>query len=200
MAGISAKQLSNKKPKKEMTLIGEALFNMDELMKTSMSILKSPISNSKNPSLEKKMGDEGINSRIVLRYEEIEQTNDQVTLQFKLVEFEAKGNMIYKLYRNRSLGEFVLMYTSEKRRNNPDGALFKECEFPVKELVRNDLERLIKLEVYSCKKRGINELIGEVNITIHLIKNEKLRTFSCLKNKNLIGKVQVISLKEWNSY
>ena len=150
-----------------MTLIGEALFNMDELMKTSMSILKSPISNSKNPSLEKKMGDEGINSRIVLRYEEIEQTNDQVTLQFKLVEFEAKGNMIYKLYRNRSLGEFVLMYTSEKRRNNPDGALFKECEFPVKELVRNDLERLIKLEVYSCKKRGLNELIGEVNITIH---------------------------------
>lgn len=59
------------------------------------------------------------------------------------------------------------MYSSEKRRNNMDGASFNECEFAVKELVRNDLERLIKLEVYSCKKRGLVELLGEVNFSLH---------------------------------
>lgn len=41
-------------------------------MKTSMSILKAPVLNPKNKELEEKMQDERYNSKIVLRYEEIE--------------------------------------------------------------------------------------------------------------------------------
>ena len=61
-----------KKPKNEMTFVGETIFSMEELMKTSMSILKGPITNPNNKSLQTKMDELHMNSKMVLRYEEVE--------------------------------------------------------------------------------------------------------------------------------
>ena len=70
----------NNKPKSQMNFLGYNLFDMGELMKTSMSILKKPILNPINPKLETKMNELNLGSKIVLRYEEVEQTNEFVTI------------------------------------------------------------------------------------------------------------------------
>jgi hypothetical protein len=195
------KNLHNRKAKSEMTLVGEGVFSIDELIKSSMSLTKSAITNSQNKRLEQRMSDYGIGSRIVLRYEDVEQTNEQVTFQFRAMEFEVKSAIMYKLLRNRSLGEFVLVHTSEKRRNNRKaGTLFDEVELPVKEIVRNDLDRLMRLEVYQCRKRGPDVLLGETDFSINQIKKSKSRAFSSYSMKNLVGKLHVVTLKEWNAY
>lgn len=51
-----------------------------------------------------------LNTRCILRNEEIEQTTDYVKLAFRAFEFEnIRGTLSYRMYRNRSLGEFVLI-------------------------------------------------------------------------------------------
>ena len=85
----------------------------------------------------------------MLRYESIEQTNNQYNITLQLQDFVEKGSMLYKLYRNRSLGEFTMIYQSEKRKNNPpQGAQWKTLKIPAKELCRNDTQRILKLEIY----------------------------------------------------
>jgi len=63
-----------------MNLLGYNIFEMGDLMKTAMSILKKPLLNPSNPKLEAKMDEMNLGSKIVLRYEEVEQTNEYVTL------------------------------------------------------------------------------------------------------------------------
>ena len=57
------------------------------------------------------------NSTVTMRYEEVELTNNQVTMTFKGVDIEQRGALIFKLFRNRSMGEFVEIYKSEKKKN-----------------------------------------------------------------------------------
>ena len=184
------RNLDRMKPKSEMLLVGESVFSMDELLKTSMSILKQDLSNRTNKSLEKRMSPINLNSKIVLRYEEVEQTNELITFQFRIKEFETKTGIRYVLYRNRSLGEFVKVFESERKKNNRiEGTLFKEVELPTKEIVRNDHERLIKLEVYQCKKRGTDILLGEAEFSVEAVRKSKTKLFSCFFKKQLVGRV-----------
>ena len=57
------------------------------------------------------------NSTVTMRYEEVELTNDQVTMTFKAHDIDQRGAMVFILYRNRSMGEFVEIYKSEKKKN-----------------------------------------------------------------------------------
>ena len=59
-----------------MTFIGEAFFTMTELQETSMSLVKRGIQNKLNTKLETKMNQFNLGSNIVLRYEEVEQSNE----------------------------------------------------------------------------------------------------------------------------
>ena len=47
------------------------------------------------------------NSKIVLRFEDVDQTNDQIEIQFKACDFEETGALAFELSRVRSFGEFV---------------------------------------------------------------------------------------------
>jgi len=118
-----------------------------------------------------------------MRYEEVEQTNEFVTLQFRAIDFECK-TVIFKLYRNRSMGEKIEEYKSEKKKMNKNtGATFRPVDIAVKDIVRNDLERLIHVEVYMGKKRGKVKLIGTADFSIEGLKRDKKKTFSCFLEK-----------------
>ena len=91
---------------KELEFLGDHIFNMDELLRSRTGMIRKPIGNRNDPKLEVKMDSNHDNSKIVLRYEEVEQTNDYINLTLRATEFEEKGAFIFKLYRNRSMGEF----------------------------------------------------------------------------------------------
>ena len=155
----------NTKAKHEMKFIGQAVYSMEDLMKTNMSILKKTIENKQDQSLEKRMNEFNMGSKLVLRYEEIEQTNEFISMTMKCFEFEGRS-LIFKLSRNRSLGETIEVYTSEKKKNGKEGAVFKELDLPIKEIVRNDLDRQMRMEVLVLKKRGAPQLLGECDFSI----------------------------------
>ena len=54
---------------------------------------------------------------MVLRYEDVDQTNDFVELQVKATGFEETGAFAFELARVRSLGDFVEIYSSDRKRN-----------------------------------------------------------------------------------
>ena len=58
-------------------------------------------------------------SKIVLRFEEVDQTNDFIDLGVKANGFDTSQGtaLAFELARVRSLGEFVKVFTSERRKN-----------------------------------------------------------------------------------
>ena len=177
---------------------------MTELLETSMSLLKKPIKNKTNTKLETRMNDLNLGSNIVLRYEEVEQSNEQIKMQFKIKEFITDDNLLYKIYRNRSMGDYVSVYTSKYYKNNPNGVQFKEIEFPLKTIVRNDRERSIRFEVWKRSVKYKTETIlgeGEFSIAnINRMPDGRPKEFVCLHKKQLAGKVEVVKMEEWHKY
>ena len=66
-------------------------------------------------------------TRVVMRYEEVEQTNIQLKFQFMVTDFEERGALVFKLCRNRSLGEFTVAYESGRRKNFVDPGKQSYC-------------------------------------------------------------------------
>ena len=87
-------------------------IDLEDIMKNHKSkdkplemILTHPDSESKTTEFKNK------NSTIMFRVEEIEQTNTVVHLKFKLKGFRER-KIYFKLFRSRSMGEYVPFYTS----------------------------------------------------------------------------------------
>lgn len=184
-----------------MQLIGVQYFSMKDLLASKLGLVRKTLHNPYNQTMNARICESGYNSQMVVRLEEIEQTNDMINLTFKACEFDEMGALIYKLYRNRSLGEFVEVYKSERRRNNPEiGCQWKEMTIPVKDLARNDIERVLKLEVYRTKKGRENVYLGECEFSILGLKTSKKNKFNCYKKKALTGIIELVDLTEWNKY
>lgn len=183
-----------------MQFIGEQIFAIKEIQQTRHAILKKPLFNAKNTRLEMKMKNELI-TRVVMRYEEVEQTNNMIKLQFKVNEFDEKGGLIFKLFRNRSLGEFVEVYESGRRKNFPDtGCTWKEFTLPLRQLARNDYERPLKYKVYRSRAGGkVQTYLAECEFNVLQLR-DTTKPINCMKKLNLIGNVEILKFQEFNKY
>jgi hypothetical protein len=123
-------------------------------------------------------------------------------IQFKATDFDVKGALYYQLSRNRSLGEFVHCYQSEKRKNHlENGMHWKPKDFALKELVRNDLTRLLKIEIYLFNKRGEDQLLGKAEFCLNdVIRDNINQHVNVYLNKVPMGKIETTLAKEWNKY
>ena len=92
--------------------MGTHTFSFNEIMGIKSSMTKKIMINPYNKKMELMLTDSI--ARMVLRYEAIEQTNDQVTFTVRTRDFEERGFKSLKILRNRSLGEFVPLYETEK--------------------------------------------------------------------------------------
>ena len=91
---------------------------MNELIQDRQSMTRNKILNPESKSMQKKCDEMHAASRIILRYEEVEQTNDQIDFGLKFHDFLDKGSFFFKLLRNRSLGDFCTIYTSDKKKKH----------------------------------------------------------------------------------
>lgn len=139
---------------------------------------------------------------MVLRYEEIEQTNAQVTMTLKTRAFEEKGFKMLKIYRNRSLGEFVPIFSTPKTKYTKaeQGVTFSDIHMPIKDICRNDRDRMLRFEIYKITKRGGQQYLGCAEMSVLSMINSKTGIFNVYIGKSLRGEIHVAEIKEWNKY
>jgi len=65
------------------------------------------------------------------------------------------------------MGEKILEFTSEKKKlSKINGALFEPVDLAIKDIVRNDLERLIHFQLFMCLKKGRTKFLGSADFSI----------------------------------
>ena len=146
---------------------------MSEAIDSKFSSVKKSIDFRKNKDKNKLFRTkEGTTPSIMVRYEEIEQTNNHINLILRATGWEAKGAMVYKIERSRSLGEFVEIYKSERRKNNEEkGAQWSQVVMATKDLNRNDPDRFFKVKIFVVKKKVGEVYLGETTFSVTSIKS-----------------------------
>lgn len=71
---------------------------------------------------------------------------------------------------------------------------------PMKEICRNDKDRMLKFEVYKITKRGGQQFLGQAEMSILSMLKSKTNEFNVYVGKSLRGNIQVSKLEEWNKY
>lgn len=107
------------------------------------------------------------------------------------------------MFRNRSLGEFVLVQTSEmKKYRGGDGLVWRQTDYAIKDLVRNDYTRLIKMEIWNRKSKGKKEeFIGQAEFPLSDCIRENLgKDLFVYHKKNLIGRIESSVAEEFHKY
>ena len=114
----------------------------------------------------------------------------------KFHDFTEKGHFSFRMLRNRSLGDFCKIYESEKQRKRKDqGCTFTDLNFALKEISRNDLKRLVRVQFFRHKKKKEPEFMGEADFTVYdLVENNKLE-FNIYKGKGIFGKLEFENVK-----
>jgi hypothetical protein len=93
------------------------------------------------------------------------------------------------------LGEFVPIYTSEKRKNDRlNGIIWKENDFPMKDLCRNDDNRLLKVEIFESMKNLNHRLLGGAEFALKDIIIDDKKSFICYNKKIIAGSLEVIKV------
>ena len=67
---------------------------------------------------------------------------------------------------------------------------WKVKDFALKEMVRNDLSRLLKIEIYLYNKRGDDIILGKAEFCLNdIIRDNLHRTINVYLNKAPTGKI-----------
>jgi len=100
---------------------------------------------------------------MTVRFGEIEQTTTKIQMCFGIKDYDngksnnkkTITNMFYVLSRQREMGEFLTVYTSEQRKYDFDKAKvnFSTMEIMLKELCRNEEQALLRFQLFEYKDK-----------------------------------------------
>lgn len=125
---------------------------------------------------------------VTIRYEEIDQTNSMVKIGFGIKDFNQRGLMFYQISRSRDLGEFVPLFTGEKKKNDRiNGTFWDAQDFMMRDICRNDDNRLLRVEIFETLKKGNNKSLGSVELTIKEMGIDGKKLFTVFNKKLLAG-------------
>ena len=88
------------------------------------------------------------------------------------------------------------------KKYKPEGLVWRTCDYAIKDLVRNDYNRLIKMEIWNRVKKGRREeLIGQAEFPLSdCIRINLGKDLFVYKNKNLIGRIESSVAEEFHKY
>ena len=85
------------------------------------------------------------------------------------------------------------IYTSEKQKyDRINGCDWKQADFEMKLLCRNDDNRLIKVEIYEAMKKGNHRMIGATEFNLKDIITYNKTYFQCFNKKSLSGQLHIL--------
>jgi hypothetical protein len=162
-------------------LIGESQFRLYDIVRNKRYETKAlfnhnPLQKSVAEDLKLKQ------STVNIRFNEIEQTTANVQIVIGIRDYDngkSKSsnlktitNMFYIVSRQRELGEFVPVYTSETRKYDYEKAKlnFAKQEVMLKDFCRNEEQTQLKFELYEFKE----ELLKPGQKTQQQLEDEKL--------------------------
>ena len=161
--------------------IGEQRFRIYDIVKNGKFETKEIINyNIKQKSLQEDL--KNMRSTMTIRFSEIEQTTTKVQMCFGIKDYDngktnnkkTITNMFYVLGRQREMGEFVTVYTSEQRKYDYQKAKvnFSTMEIMLKDLCRNEETALLRFQLYEYKDKLLTK--KELEEQLKKMKEEKL--------------------------